>query len=406
MSDFACRICRSTDVRRVLSLGEQPHCNSFLTAEQLDEPEPFYPLETWLCADCSLLQLKDTVARETMFLEHPYVSGTTTTLTTHFAQLAGRVAERKALGPDSLVVDIGSNDGTWLKAFRDLGTRTLGVEPAARIAALAQDAGIETEVDFWGADVARGLADKHGKASVITAAGVFFHIDDVHDFVGGVDAMLADDGVFVIQAMYLRDIVERTAFDSIYHEHVEYYSLRPLTVLFEQFGMEVVDVERVDIHGGSFIVSVQRKGTATPSPAVAAMLADEEAAGLYEQATYERFAERTAEIRDRVVELLRGLKAEGRTIAAYGAPARGNTLLNYAKIGPDLLDFAAEKNPLKFGLHTPGMHIPVIDEAEAPRPDAYLLLAWNFGPELLAKEQAFRDAGGQFVVPLPEPRVI
>lgn len=402
-----CRICESRDLHRFLDLGEQPHCNSFLTADEITADEPVYPLDTLFCADCGLVQLSYAVSRETMFADHPYVSGTTATLPAHFRRLSQRITERYALDGDALVVDIGSNDGTWLKAFKGLGTKVLGVEAAAKIAALAEEQGVPTKVAFFGEETARCVREEHGAARVITAAGVFFHIDDLHDFVAGVEALLSDDGVFVVQAMYLRDIVERTAFDAIYHEHIEYYTLKPLTVLFDRYGLEIVDVERIDIHGGSFVIQVRRKGAGDPSPAVAATLAEEDRDGFYELATYERFAERVERVRDDLLDLLHELKDDGRRLAAYGAPARGNTLLNYCRIGPDLLEYASEKNPLKFGLYTPGMHIPVIDEAQADPPDAYLLLAWNFGEELLAKEQAYRDGGGRFVLPLPpDPHIV
>jgi novobiocin biosynthesis protein NovU/D-mycarose 3-C-methyltransferase len=292
-----------------------------------------------------------------------------------------------------------------LVAFKELGVRTLGVEPARHIARLAEQRGIETEVAFFGEDVARDIARRNGRADVITAAGVFFHVDELYDFVAGVDALLAAHGVFVVQAMYLRDIVERTAFDSIYHEHLEYYLLRPLVVLFERFGMEILDVERVDIHGGSFVLEVRRSGVALPSSTVAELLAAEEAAGLYDIEAYRDFARRVEAIRDELVALMRALKDQGSSLAAYGAPARGNTLLNFCGIGPDLLDYAAEKNALKFGLYTPGTHIPVVPEHSLAPPDYFLLLAWNFANELLAKESAYRAGGGKFVIPLPEPAV-
>jgi len=403
-----CRICKGERLHEFLSLGPQPHCNNFLTAEQLDGKEPFYPLDVFFCETCALVQLGYAVPRETMFLNHPYVSGTTATLTRHFEALAGRIFRRYHLTSRSLVVDIGSNDGTWLKAFRRLGTRTLGVEPAERIAKLAVDSGIETELSFFGHDVAARIAAERGKADVITAAGVFFHVDDLDDFVAGVDALLAEDGVFVVQAMYLHDIVERSAFDSIYHEHLCYYSLGPLTKLFERFGMAIVDIERIDIHGGSFVIYVERAARARPEPTVDETLRHEEAAGLYSLDTYRRFAARTHDVREKLVRLLHEVKERGGSMAAYGAPARGNTLLNFCKIGPDILDYATEKNPFKFGLYTPGMHIPVVPEESAREtpPDYYLVLAWNFFDEFVEKEREFRERGGRFVLPLPEPRVV
>ncbi len=403
-----CRICQGQNLVHFLSLGNQPHCNRFLRRDQLQEREPVYPLDLYSCPDCALVQLSHAVPREVMFLDHPYVSGTTRTLCDHFHQLADEIVRRYSLDNGSLVVDIGSNDGTWLQGFRRHGVRVLGVEPARKIARIAIGAGIETVEAFFGRECAARIIRERGKARAITAAGVFFHIDDLDDFVGGVDALLADDGVFVVQAMYLLDILQRTAFDAVYHEHIEYYSLKPLVTLFNRFGLEIVDVFRKDIHGGSFILHVMRKGRTTPRPSVGELLCVEREQKVYEVDTHRAFARRVEMIRDGLVSLLRRLRLEGKRIVAYGAPARGNTLLNYCRIGPDLIEYASEKNELKVGLCTPGMRIPVRSEAEARAnpPDFYLVLAWNFFEEFLKKEQDYIRRGGKFILPIPEPRVV
>ncbi|MBI2900391.1 MAG: class I SAM-dependent methyltransferase [Planctomycetes bacterium] len=401
-----CRICGGRSLETFLSLGDQPHCNRFLRADQLRDPEPAWPLDLCFCPDCALVQLGTTVDREIMFLDHPYVSGTTRTLPEHFRALAADIARRYSLGPDSLVVDVGSNDGTFLQGFRKLGARTLGVEPARKIAEIARAGGIETVEAFFGRDSAARIVASHGRARTITAAGVFFHIDDLDDFLDGVTELLEEDGVFIVQAMYLVDILDRTAFDAVYHEHLEYYSLHPLVKLFGRHGLEIVDVARKDIHGGSFILHAVREGRATAS--VREILALERGRGILSIATYREFAARVARIRTDLVGLLRRLKGEGKRIAAYGAPARGNTLLNYCGIGPDLIDYAAEKNDLKVGLYTPGMRIPVRHESEARAdpPDCFLVLAWNFFDEFLKKEEEFVRGGGRFILPVPEPRIV
>jgi hypothetical protein len=259
-----------------------------------------------------------------------------------------------------------------------------------------------------GRDVAAQVVKTTGPAAVITAAGVFFHVDDLYDCMEGVRQLMADDGVFVAQEMYLLDIIETTAFDNIYHEHPCYYSLKPLMELFEKFDMEIVDVEHSQIYGGSFIVYVQKRGVSIPSKSFELLLALEESHRLYTFDTFCQFAENVVSIRDRLLDLLRDFKAAGKRLAAYGASARGNTLLNYCQIGPDLLEYAAEKDPLKVGLYTPGMHIPVLSEAIAQQhqPDYYLLLAWNLLDELLAKEHPFRRQGGKFILPIPEPCIL
>jgi len=393
----SCRICKGKDLHKFLSLGDQPHCNRFLTKEELAWEEPFYPLDLYFCQDCALVQLG-----------YPYVSGTTTTLPHHFQQLAGEIVSRFELAPGSLVVDIGSNDGTFLKGFQSLGLRTLGLDPAINIAKIANDSGIETIPEFFGNDIASRIVVEKGKAHLITAAGVFYHVPDLDDFVEGVKTLLIDDGVFVVQAIYLMDMLDKNSFDNIYHEHLCYYSLKPLTLLFKRFDMEVFDVERTGIHGGSIIVYVRKGITASPKESVDALLALEEERGLYSLETYRQFASRVVRVKEKLVALLNQLRSEGKRIAAYGAPAKGNTMLNYCQIGPDTLEYAVEKNPLKHARYTPGTHIPVIAEEQARQspPDYYLVLPWNFLDEFLQKEERYRENGGKFIVPIPEPHII
>ncbi len=404
-----CRVCKGNRLQKFLSLGDQPHCNHFLTAQELESPDPVYPLDCYYCDDCSLVQLGYVVPPEVMFRQYPYVSGTTTTLRQHFCQLAQELVERFSLSPMSLVLDIGSNDGTFLQGFKRFGVRVLGVDPAINIAKMANEAGIETVPEFFGQKVASHIAVQKGKAQLVTAAGVFYHLPDLDDVVQGVCEVLVDDGVFVVQANYLEDMLEKNTFDNIYHEHLCYYSLKPLTVLFRRFGMEVFDVAQSSIHGGSIIVYVQKQGGPFQRTGrVAALLAKEESQGVYSLQTYQRFAERVYQVRDQLMVLLRDLKSQGKRIAAYGAPAKGNTLLNFCEIGPDILDYASEKNMLKVGFYTPGMRIPVISEEQAAKnpPDYYLVLPWNFLDEFLEKEKSYRASGGKFIVPVPHPHII
>jgi len=362
----------------------------------------------YYCQDCGLVQLGYVVPPEVMFRDYPYVSGTTVTLTNHFHQLARDIVERFNFPAGSRIVDIGSNDGTFLRGFQKQGMRVLGVDPALNIAKIANEAGIETIPDFFGRRVAEQIASERGKADVITAAGVFYHIPDLDNVVEGVRVLLSDDGVFVVQANYLFDMLEKNSFDNIYHEHLHYYSLKPLTVLFRQFDMEVFHAERNSIHGGSLVIFVRKRITRAAKRSVDAILALEAERGLYKLETYHQFAIQVGRIREQLLAILGDLKTKGKRIAAYGAPAKGNTMLNYCRIGPDLLEYAVEKNPLKAGLFTPGMHIPVISEEEARKkqPDYYLVLPWNFLDEFLEKEKSFREGGGRFIVPISEPHVI
>lgn len=388
-----------------LDLGDQPHCNRLPAPADL-AMEPRFPLRAGLCRQCTLVQIDHTIPKEAMFSNYPYVSGTTRSLAAHFAEASARLVRRFALGDHSLVVDIGSNDGTWLKQYAPFGLRVLGVEAAANVADLANQAGVRTLNAFFNADIARLIEGQHGKADLITAAGVFFHLEELHSVCTGVKALLADDGVFCVQAIYLGGMIENGAFDQIYHEHLCYYTLRSLQALLRRHGLEVFDVSIKDIHGGTLEALVGHPGARPIGESVARMRAEERLKGLGELSTYRRFADRVRRLGDDLGRLLRRYKAEGKTVYCYGAPAKGATLLNSFGIGRDLVSLAVEKSPLKFGRLIPGAHIPIIDEALAGRPDAYLLLSWNFLDEFLHKERAYLEQGGTFIVPVPHLREV
>src|SRR5262245_3259678 len=339
-----CRICKGSRLTKFLDLGEQPHCNKFLKAQELLLPEMFYPLDLYFCSDCALVQMIHVVSPETMFKDHPYVSGTTTTLEAHFRTVAEELKDAFQVRSGALIVDIGSNDGTFLKTFSSLGVRTVGVEPATKIANLATASGIDTINDFFSSDVAANIRNKYGPAKIINAAGVFFHVDDLDDFVLGVRRLLDDDGIFVVQAIYLVDMIERNSFDNVYHEHLCHYSIKPLDVLFDRFDMEIFDVRRVPMHGGSIVAPVGEQGRFRRTAAADRLKAEEQAKGLHDLKRFQEFAAQAAMIKTELVSILNDLKSKGKRVAAYGAPAKGSTLLNYCKIGPDILDYAAEKN--------------------------------------------------------------
>jgi 2-polyprenyl-3-methyl-5-hydroxy-6-metoxy-1,4-benzoquinol methylase len=403
----ACRICQGRELVPFLDLGEQPHCNSFLREDQL-VGEPRWPLKLLYCGGCHLVQLDCVVDAGLMFRNYLYVSGTTSTLRAHFRRTARALVARFEPPAGALVVDIGSNDGTFLAGFKRLGLRTIGVDPATNVAAVANRRGIETVNEFFGTAVASRIRREQGAARLITAAGVFFHIDDMDEVCRGVAELLDDRGVFHVQAIYLGSILEQNSFDNIYHEHVSYYTLAPLRRLLERFGLQIFDVGHSPIHGGSLMVYAGKPGAYPIAPSVEHLLAQERRKGWDNLAPYLEFARRVEMLRDRLRMLLRDLRHQGQRVAAFGAPAKGNTLLNYCGLGPELLEYAAERAPLKIGLYTPGMHIPVIEEAEAmlDPPDYFLLLPWNFADELLAKSQAYRAAGGRFIIPIPAPRIV
>ena len=404
MLDMACRCCGGHRVELIIDLSDQPHCNRLVRPGLRAGVEPHYPLRVGFCRDCTMVQIDHTIPKENMFTDYPYVSGTTKTLPAHFRTTSERIAAAYGVGPSDLVVDIGSNDGTWLKQWSFSGARVLGVEAAANVAQIAQQAGVLTWSRFFNENCARDILAQHGPAKVVTAAGVFFHLEELHSVVRGIEALLAEDGVFVVQAIYLGGMVENTAFDQVYHEHLCYYTLKSLSALLEAHGLEVFEASLVPIHGGSIEAHVARRGSRPIGESVRQMQAEEMAKGLGEITTYRTFAANVLDLRTRLVTLLQEYHEQGRSVWAYGAPAKGATLLNSFGIGPDLVEKAVEKNPLKVGLAIPGARIP-IEAEEGQRPDAYLVLAWNFIEEFLKKEQAWLAEGGELIVPIPEVRI-
>lgn len=402
---IACRSCGSTDVEMFLDLGDQPHCNRLIPPALAGQREPYYPLRVGFCRACTLVQIDHTIPKESMFTDYPYVSGTTKTLVTHFKETAERLTATYGLKPGELVVDIGSNDGSWLAQYQPLGLRVLGIDPAANVVELALKRGVPTWARFFNETTAEEIVAKEGKASLVTAAGVFFHLEELHSVIKGVKKLLTDDGVFVVQAIYLGGMLENLAFDQVYHEHLVYYTLRSIEALFAQHGLEVFEAGVVDIHGGSLEIHVAPKGKRPVGKSVIAMREDEAAKKFGEFETYEAFANNVWKLRDELVALLQRYKGEGKSVYAYGAPAKGATLVNSFGIGPELVQQATEKNPMKVGYMMPGSRIPIIAEGEK-RPDAYLVLAWNFLSEFIAKEQAYFADGGEFIVPVPKLQVI
>jgi novobiocin biosynthesis protein NovU/D-mycarose 3-C-methyltransferase len=388
----------------VLDLGSQPLANSFIAPAALAAPEPRYPLELCRCATCGHVQLSLTVPPEVMFRDYLYVSGTSDTIPVHFAAYATDVAGRFV--PDGgLVVEIGSNDGTLLRAFDRSKVRILGVEPARNIAKLANAAGIPTLAEFFDGPIATRIVAEHGQASAIIGNNVVAHIDDLHGLFRGVKTLLAPGGVLVVEFPYLVDLLERRAYDTIYHEHLSYFSVASIVDLAARFGMRVVDALRVSVHGGS--IRIFLSATGTPSKAVEALLALERSMRLAEGEPLGAFVADVHRQRDDLRSLLADIR-KTRRIAGYGAPAKGNTLLNFCGIDASMLEFVVDRSPLKHGLLTPGTHIPV----EAPERllasgiTDTLLLAWNFADEILRQQQTYRSNGGRFVIPIPTPRVV
>jgi len=401
-----CRGCGEHTVELFLDLGEQPHCNRLIPPSLADQREPHFPLRVGFCTNCSLVQIDHTIPKESMFSDYPYVSGTTKTLVRHFQDTAERLIDTYGLGAGDLVVDIGSNDGTWLSKYQPHGLRVLGIDPAANVVELALENGVPTWVRFFNEEVAAEILQKEGAPKLVTAAGVFFHLEELHSVVRGIARLIDDDGVFVVQAIYLGGMLENLAFDQVYHEHLVYYTLKSIEALFALHGLEVFHARLVPIHGGSLEVHVAKKGRRPVDDSVTAMRADEAARKYGDIETYRAFADKVWQLRDDLLAILRRYKTEGKTVHAYGAPAKGATLLNSFGIGPDLVQAAEERNPMKVGYMMPGSRVPILADDAGERPDAYLVLAWNFFDEFVAKEGAYLDNGGEFIVPVPTLRIV
>jgi SAM-dependent methyltransferase len=404
-----CRACKSTNLYMFLPLGDHPPANAFLTpAQAAAGPQRAFPLDVSACLNCGVVVVPDMLPPD-FFQDYHYVPSASATMHTHFANVARLVKERYASAPNALVVDIGCNDGLFLKAASDLRVKTLGVEPAANIAALARAKGLEIVNEYFGADMAHGVKAKYGPATVITTTNTFNHIDDLHAFMRGVDVLLAPGGTFIVEVPQALELVEKNEFDTVYHEHMSTFSVTSLAKLYRFFGMRIVQVEVLPIHGGSMRVSAQRRPeSAGEAPEVQRWLDLEREHGLFRSETYDALAARVHRIRTELLDLLRGLKAKGKRLAGYGAPAKGNTLLNYYGIGPNLLDYLADRNQLKQGKVSPGMHIPVVppERVLETQPDYLLILAWNFGDEIMQQQAEYQRRGGKFILPIPTPRII
>lgn len=396
-----CRVCDSPRLEPALDLGLQPWCNHFLKPEEAGR-EPRYPLRVVFCHDCTTAQLDYTVPKEVMFGDHTYLSGITQTLSEHFRRVAAEVDAaffRDTAGKS--VLDIGSNDGTQLKHFQALGYTVLGVESSKTAAALANQAGIPTLRRFFNLDVARDLGRPF---HVINAAGVFFHLEELHSVTEAIRTLLREDGVFVVQFLYWKRILENLAFDQIYHEHLLYYNLATIQTLLQRHGLALFDAYVSPIHGGSVIGFATHRGRRAPSDRLTALQRQEVTDRSNEWGTLREFAARLRALKERDVSFLERLRQQGRSAFGLGAPAKGNTLLNYFGIGPDLLTCLVERNELRRGLVSPGMHIPIVleDELCGP-PDVYYVLAWNFKTEILRRYRPLIERGVEFYFPVNPP---
>ena len=402
---------------KFLDLGSHPPADDFLTEEGLKKEETRYPLQVYICDNCSLVQLGYVVSPQILYQrDYPYVSSTTNTGKKHFHSFAEESLEicrelglssrnRASLG---LVVDIGSNVGVLLEGFKKKDMQVLGVDPAPNICKIANERGIPTFNAFFNEDTARRIKDEKGKARIITGTNVVAHINDLHALVRAVDDLMEEGGVFIFEAPYLVDLIDNLEYDTIYHEHLSYLSVKPLMRLFDKFNMQIFNIIKKDIHGGSLRYFVSRKKDYKISESVTQFMALEEQSKIYEPATLKRFAENVENNRRELLVLLQSLKGNKKRVAGVGAPAKGMTLLNYCKIGPETLDFITEKSDLKIGRFTPGMHIPVVPDSKLmeKKPDYAFLLAWNFADEIMQNLKEYTNSGGRFIIPIPKPRIV
>ena len=393
-----CRVCDSTDLELAIDLGHQPWCNNFLEPHSIGK-EPFYPLRVLYCHNCGTVQLDYTVKKEIMFGDHTYLSGVTQSLSEHFKSIAHEVDSKFFKNSLSKsVLDIGSNDGTQLKHFQALNYEVLGVESSKKTAKIANDDNVPTVNDFFNLDLVKSL---NKKFDVINAAGVFFHLEELHSVTEGIKEALEENGIFVIQFLYMKKIVDNLAFDQIYHEHLLYYNLNTIEVLLERHNLSMFDAYLSPIHGGSIIGFVTHKGKKNPSKRLLEMRRAEVDDKSNEFLTYLNFAKRIQKMKVDNLEFLDKAKKEGKQIWGFGAPVKGNTMLNYFGVGTQYLNYLVEKNELRRGLYSPGMHIPILIEKELKElPDIYYVLAWNFKKEILANNQHLIDKGIQFYFPV------
>jgi SAM-dependent methyltransferase len=405
----ACRFCCAPLRETFVDLGMSPLCESYVSAEHLGSMEPFYPLHVRICSQCLLVQLEEFVTPEQIFSEYAYFSSYSDSWVAHAGNYVESAVDRFGLDQGSLVVEIASNDGYLLQHVVDRGIRALGVEPAANVAEAARGRGVETVVEFFGRELAARLAGDRGQADLLVANNVFAHVPDLNDFTGGMAQLLAPNGVLTIEFPHLERLIAGNQFDTIYHEHFSYFSLLSARSVLGAHGLEVFDVEELTTHGGSLRLYVQHSAGRQPISARVERLGQHERdLGLDGLEGHMGFAPRVMETKWRLLEFLIACRRDGKRVAGYGAPGKGNTLLNYCGIRTDLLDFTVDRNPYKQGKFLPGTHIPIRDpdELERARPDFILILPWNLTEEIVDQLAYARDWGARFVSPIPEVEVL
>jgi hypothetical protein len=398
-----CRFCDGSLSTTFVDLGMSPLCESFVPADKVDSMEPFFPLHVRVCDDCRLVQLPSYVSPDEIFVEYAYFSSYSTSWVEHARRYVEMITRRLGLDQTSFVVEIASNDGYLLRHFDGTAVRILGIEPAKNVAAAAEAIGVPTVTEFFGAAVAGRIAADHGRADLIVGNNVLAHVPDVNDFLAGVAVLLARTGTATFEFPHLLRLVDGLQYDTIYHEHFSYFSLKTVIRIVNAHGLDVYDVEELSTHGGSFRLYTSHPGVRAREAAVAELLAREDAARLDDLGTYAAFAEQVQESKRALLELLIGLRREGKQVVGYGAPGKGNTLLNYCGIRTDLVDYTVDRNPYKHGMYLPGTHIPIFatERIAETRPDYVLVLPWNLIDEIAEQLTYTAEWGGKLIVPIP-----
>jgi SAM-dependent methyltransferase len=404
-----CRFCETSLEQVFVDLGMSPLCESFLPSDQLDQMEPFYPLQVYVCGNCFLVQLREYVAPERIFSDYAYFSSYSDSWLAHAKMYTDRMIERFGIGEKSFVVELASNDGYLLQYFVEKGVPVLGIEPAANVAAVAVKKGVPSLVKFFGRETARKLAAAGKQADLLLGNNVLAQVPDVNDFVAGMRILLKPNGVITMEFPHLQRLMEENQFDTIYHEHFSYFSFVTAEKIFAAHGITLFDVEELPTHGGSLRIYGRHAEDSSKavSGRVTELRAREEAAGTTRLEPYSRFTEQVKETKRKLLEFLIAAKRSGKKIAGYGAPGKGNTLLNYCAIRTDFLDYTVDRNPHKHGRFLPGTHVPIFppDRIRETKPDFLLILPWNLKDEIIKQNAFIREWGGKFVVPIPEVQI-
>lgn len=409
MKQNTCRMCKSQNLHEFLDLGFSALADNFLSNKKLDEPEIFYPLTVNICLECGLCQIGYVVSPELMFnSDYPYDSSTTNTGKQHFTKMAEDICEKFSLEENSLIIDVGSNAGVLLNGFKIKNMRVLGIEPSSKLAEIASNKGITSIIDFFSSKIVTKIIENFGKVSVITGTNVFAHINDLDDFMNAANLLLTDNGIIVLEAPYLVNLIDNLEYDTIYHEHLSYLSVKPLKEFCQRFNFEIFDIEEYQIHGGTLRYFIGRKNKHEISIKVSNFLELEKNKEIYSTKKLAEFSKLVIQHRKKLLEILNEIKKEGKKIVAISAPAKGNTLLNFCKIDSNILSYVTERNPLKIGMFTPGMHIPVFSDEKLLQdmPDYALILAWNFADEIIKNNIEYQKNGGKFIIPTPIPRIV